>query len=132
MIPLKKVKVIISVLILIYTIFWIMNIGFIQGLLVPNNYTLILGSLIILFLVFSYFYSLLVRNKLIVLQREPLVWISCGALFYNLGCLPYFIWFNKLVTSSQEKAYAFLILVVILNTIMYSLFTIAFLWKKIY
>ncbi|WP_460552090.1 hypothetical protein [Ferruginibacter profundus] len=120
----------ITVFIVAFTIFALLNITVLQGLYTPNNYTLTACCLMMLGLITAYFYQLLHQKKIIRLTREPMVWISSGAFFFHLGCLPFFIWFNTLVTSSMTKAFSFLAIVVVLNSIMYSSFSIAFLWNK--
>lgn len=129
-ITLPTVKRIIRVISPLFILFCILNMIVIQGLYTPNNYTLIVCCLIMIWLTASYFFQLLMQKKLVSLRHEPLVWISCGAFLFHMGCLPFFIWFNTLVTASNAKAYSFLGIAVVLNSIMYSSYSIAFLWNK--
>jgi hypothetical protein len=127
---LALVKRVTRILIPCFIIFTTLNIVLIQGLYVANTYTLIVCCFIMLWLIASYFFQLLRQKEIIQLHREPLVWISIGAFFFHLGCLPFYIWFNTLVTASMLKAYSFLSIEVVLNSIMYSTYLIAFLCRK--
>ena len=127
---LKLVRKAIRIILPLFIIFGIYNITMLQGLYVTDNYTLVVCCLLVIWLSGSYFYQLLKQKRLVVLQHEPLVWISSGAFLFHMGCLPFFVWFNTLVMASISKAFSFLGIAVVLNSVMYSSYSIAFLWNK--
>jgi hypothetical protein len=112
-----------------YTAFGLVNMLSIQGLYQFNTYTLLLYSLIVVFLTTSYFISLLRDNKLIVLSADPLTWMSIGAFIFFLCSIPYCIFFNYTLTNIT-LAWSLNIILIILNCFMYSSYTIAFLCRK--
>ncbi len=126
----RLINRIMKVVLTFFAGFATVNIIAIQGLFTANTFTLVAACLIMLSLIITYFFKLIRQPQIIQLHKEPLVWISLGAFLFHLGCLPFFIWFNDLVTASLEKAYFFMGITVVLNSIMYLSYSIAFLWNK--
>jgi hypothetical protein len=75
----------IVVLSIIYFIWALINIAFVQGIDVFDSYTMLLGTLIIILFVFFYFYDAFDREEPVNLIREPMFWISIGIFLFYLG-----------------------------------------------
>lgn len=106
------------------------NMIFVQQMMVMNTYSLLFYSIAVVYLAIDYFVSLLRSNKLVNLSREPLVWISIGAFFYHLCCIPYYIFMNYTTAKDIQLIIMLSKIMTVLVSAMYSSFTIAFLCRK--
>lgn len=106
------------------------NMVLTTGIYKYNTNNIIIASLLIVFLTTRYFLSLFRSSKLVVLQQEPLAWISFGAFIYHLCCIPYFTFFSYLNKSNLPLSLSLYKILTVLNVIMYSSYTIAFLCRK--
>jgi hypothetical protein len=111
----------------IYFLFSLINVIFIQPIHTVNSYTIIAASLIMLFLTLTYFIELLRDKEIKNLTSEPLVWISIGAFIFHIGNLPFFIFLNTLNKTNLSLALTLFKIILILNSLMYSFYAIAFL-----
>jgi hypothetical protein len=127
--PSHKMKRRILLLTSCYFLFALVNIIFIQGLNTWNSYSLIAGSLLNIYLSVSYFQNLLPNKELIKFQSDPVFWISVGVLIFYLVELPYISLLNYLNSNFLILSKQLLMILKILNMLMYSLFTIAFLCR---
>jgi hypothetical protein len=123
---LKRVIVALAVL---FTLFAIVNILFIQDIHSINSYTLAFASCIVIFLTVAYFEQLRKQEEVIRLTDHPMVWISLGAFVYHAADLPYLLGLNYLIRTNVALAVALFYIYLALNCVMYSLYTIAFLCK---
>lgn len=114
-------------LFILYAVFAIINLIWIQSFYTLNSYNIIVGNILVVLLSLSYFNQSLndKGSKRQVLQ--PLFWISVGAFIFFTGSLPYFIFMNYLIKINITMAVALFNILLILNTFMYSLYLIAFL-----
>ena len=86
-----------------------------------------LGTLIVLFSIFLFFFDLLKSDKILILTKYLPIYIAVGVLVNNIALTPmaifsqYFIFNNELFINIKAA------LVPIVNVIMYGLFTIGFL-----
>ena len=121
----KKAKYIIRLVIIIYTVVSLFNILFIQKLDGFHTMTYSLGCFLIVVESIYYFLELFQYPRFINLMREPAFWIVSGLLFFYtctlpvLGVVNYLISFPMVIMSSLQQ------LIIILNVLLYSLFTIA-------
>lgn len=111
----------------IYVLFGIINLIYIQGLFQSNSYTLVMASVIVIFLLLAYFEQVRKSREIIRLSEHPLVWISLGAFVYHAGCGPYMLSINFLSKNDPSLAIALYFIYMSLIFVMYSLYTIAFL-----
>ncbi len=123
---------IIKFLLFIYPLLCFLNVLFYQGLYAFNSITYAFGCLLIIALCLFYFYELFKLQYAVDLRREPAFWICTGLLFFYCVSFPLFVAVNVLITSSSLSLilvgwYSFIL--VVLNCILYSLFSIAFLCK---
>lgn len=126
----KRIKKILLPFGLIYLLFGLINIGFIQGLLKLNTYTIILGGLIAVVLSSAYFVQELNRKNPEMVHKHPLFWISAGVLVFHSVSLPNFIFMNYLSRTNLPLAIALFNILLVLNILMYSFYLIAFLCHK--
>lgn len=78
-------KKIILVLTAFYLVSSLVNILFIQGFSTFNSYTMLIGTMVVVFCVFLYFYSAFEQNITVNLLKEPMFWVSIGIFLFYLG-----------------------------------------------
>jgi hypothetical protein len=92
-----------NLLLLFFISFALLNLFFFQGIRDFNNYSLITGSAILIFLSCAYLYQLMAEGEKMSLLREPMFWISSGALFYFTGTFFYFALYHYLLEIKLKK-----------------------------
>ena len=85
----------------------------------------ILGFLLVAIVIILYFIEILNSDKIMILNKLPMFWISIGILLFNICIIPVMI-IAKLIGWSG--AYHYILLGV--NIIMYSCFSYAFILSK--
>jgi hypothetical protein len=124
----KNVKKIIAVIFLIYPILFFLNLTFVQTLGFVS-FTYSIGCLLVTIFGIYYLYEIFQMPTSIDLRREPSFWFCVALLFFYPCTYPYFglakyiidvptIIFNNITT-----------LLNLMNVLLYSLFTIAFLCR---
>jgi hypothetical protein len=103
------------------------NFLFIQSIHIPNNFSFLFLQISMILLTVIYFEEIRKSNEIINLQTHPFTWIALGAFVFHLGDIPFMLGLNHLIIYDLSLANALLFLHVILNCVMYSLYTIAFL-----
>lgn len=103
------------------------NFLFIQSIHIANNFSILLLQVGFVVLTVIYFEEVRSNKDIINLPTHPFIWIAIGAFMFHLGDIPFMLSLNQLIRYNLFLAYALLILHVILNCVMYSLYTIAFL-----
>jgi hypothetical protein len=126
---LPKVKKIIPVLALVYIVFALINLFFIQGLEELNTRSELVASIILIFLSIAYYYQILLDKKIIPLLNNPLFWISTGVLVSNLGSILALYLINVIAKISMQKADTFLLLIQFAAILTSITFSIAFLCR---
>ncbi|HEY0678013.1 MAG TPA: hypothetical protein VGD17_06995 [Chitinophagaceae bacterium] len=112
-----------------YVVISLVNILFIQKINTFHTLTYSIGCFLIVVISMYYFYELLQVPRSINLKREPAFWIVAGLLFFYICTLPilgvanYLFSFPSVIARSLEQ------IITILNILLYSLFTIAFLCR---
>jgi hypothetical protein len=99
----------------------------------PYYASLSLGVANLFFLIYCllYYIELINSDQLITFYNSLGFWFCTGLLVFYLGCLPYFSLYNILVTKFFKTIFLPYTWVFIgLNYLMYSLFSIGFIWKK--
>jgi hypothetical protein len=97
-----------------------------------NALNLITINIVSILWLLLFFRQLLLDEKLIVLYRDPAVWISLGTFLYCSGSIPFFIYLKFFATEYPSLAITFLLINHGLNIIMYILFSIAYLCKPVF
>lgn len=125
----KRIKKIIRAILILYPIIAIVNIIFIQKMGVFHTVTYAIGCLLIVAACVYYFYELFKFPKSVKLNSNPAFWICSGLLFFYCCGFPLYGLLNFLSGISELIIKNFFAIVIILNTFLYSLFTIAFLCR---
>jgi len=123
------IKKIIIISAVVYTLFAILNNVFLQSIFMINSFTLILASIIVIFLTVSYFEELKNKKDIENLAAHPMTRISLGAFIFHCANLPYMISLDYLIHNNIPLAVALFYIYLGLNCIMYSLYLIAFLCR---
>jgi hypothetical protein len=123
-------KKVVTIVMIFFSLFAIGNFVFYQGLEEYHSLTYSVGSLCIVAVSAYYFLELFQFPRSITLMREPGFWISSGLIFFFSCGFPFFGSINimnalpKLLLNNLE------ILLNILNILLYTLFSIAFLCRN--
>jgi hypothetical protein len=112
---------------IIYFAFGLANICFVQSMKQLDTYTIISGSILVLFCAVSYFIQEINRKEPVRVTADPLFWISLGSFIFHTVSLPYFISINYLSRTNLPMAIALFNILLVLNILMYSFYLIAFL-----
>lgn len=114
---------------IIFPVVWLVLVFFIFGVMNWNSYLSILGSFFtILFSVLAY-WQLFTARRLNRLRTTPEFWIATGLIIFYACNLPYLGTLNYLTRTMPEVSKKLLVLLQVLNIVMYSLFTYAFLCR---
>ncbi|MBN2635037.1 MAG: hypothetical protein JXR61_02120 [Prolixibacteraceae bacterium] len=95
---------IINTFIILFTIYAIINILFIQSIYDFPNLIGSVGALMLIMFSILFFARIMTEAKIKSLRKEPLVWVNIGALFYYAGSFFYFILFNLNVKNAIDFA----------------------------
>jgi len=125
----KKIKKLIRVILVIYAFTAITNILFIQKMKMFHTVTYSLGCLLIVSFCIYYFLELFRLPKSIKLKNDPAFWLCSGLLFYYCCGFPLFGLINFVNGLPRLIIKNFQTIVTIMNILLYSLFTIAFLCR---
>lgn len=115
--------------VIIYFLFAVTNLIWIQTFSNLNSFTIIPGNILVVLLSLSYFHQSLNDKEFIKQTSQPLFWIAVAVFIFFSGSLPYFIFMNSLIINNIPMAIALFNILLILNTFMYSLYLIAYLCK---
>jgi hypothetical protein len=122
-----RAKRVILIVMVAYAALSLSNILFIQKIDTFHTITYSLGCFILIVISIYYFYELFQVPRSIDLKREPAFWIVAGLLFFYSCTLPILGIMNYM---SNAIAINLEPIIMVLNILLYSLFTIAFLCKK--
>jgi len=125
----KKIKKIIKTTLAVYAFTAIMNILFIQKMKMFHTITYSLGCLLIVSFCIYYFLELFRLPKSVKLKNDPAFWLCSGLLFYYCCGFPLFGLINFVNGLPRLIIKNFQTIVTIMNILLYSLFTIAFLCR---
>lgn len=129
MIESKRVKRIILITIILYSIGAVVNIAFLLRAYEFHTVTYSIGCLLVAISCIFYFLELFRRPKSVNLMRNPAFWICSGLLFFYCSSFPLFSLVNLWGKISPIINKNFGAIISILNIFLYSLFTIAFLCR---
>lgn len=125
----RKAKKAILTVMAIYAVISLCNILFIQKINSFHTMTYSLGCLLIVVISMYYFYEILQAPRSIDLKKEPAFWIAAGLLFFYICTLPVLGVLNYLFSIPGAIARSLEQIIAILNVLLYSLFTIAFICR---
>lgn len=113
----------------IFTVFYLVNIAFIQGPKEFNTNANVIASLILIVLSLNFLFSLLNELSVIHIHRLPILWISFAALLYYAATLFIFLASNLFFQSEDQSGLTVWILHNFLNIIKNMLFAVG-LWQN--
>ena len=116
---------------IIYLVFAIVNLGFFQGLWDYNKYTDIFGSIILVYISVTFLLKNLKEDKFNNLFLDEYFWLSNGLLFYSLGSIIIYLFFESLRTFHKAtNIYVFGYINSGLNILFYTSLIIAFICRR--
>lgn len=127
---LPKLRQMIKLLAVIYILFALINLFFVQGLTTLNSYTDLLAYFIMVFLSIAYYYQLLRAKEIVSLRNDIAFWISTGVFIFHLGSLLSSFVINYVYSYSQKDARSILTIIHIASVTMYLTYSIAYLCHK--
>ncbi len=96
-----------------------------------NSFSYSVSVIIILFFIFCYLKNLIRSSEILNFYKSSIFWIVTGLFIFYLISLPYYLLFNSLVKYYYKEIFLpYQLLVIILNYIMYTIFTANFIWTK--
>lgn len=122
----RSVKQIILWTTLSFTLFFLINYGFIQTPFLINSYSIILSNILISLAAVVFFKQVIEYKEVISLTKSTEIWLALGCFIYYSGSLPFFMLFNRLIESDSPLLASLLFINDGLNIIMYSLFLTAY------
>jgi hypothetical protein len=123
-----KMKAVIAALLVLYPLYCIININLIQGPQTFHAYSYCTGCLLVVLVCVYYFYELFQRPDTVNLIREPAFWICSGLLFFCTVSFPLIGLTNYIYRISPIIILNLLVILNVMNTMLYAMFTIGFLF----
>lgn len=86
----------------------------------------------VLFFGLVYFFNLLKKDEILYYKKLMPFWFCMALLVFYIGCFPYLTFFNSMAVFNKNSSsgYVYRWIFIILNYIMYLLFTIGFICSK--
>lgn len=113
----------------LYPLFVVANLLWVQQIHTVNSYSIIVSSVVVLFLSVCYFEQLWNQAETTKLSSNPMSWLSLGAFIFHAANLPYIISLDYLIKHNITLAIALYYIYLGLNCILYTLYCIAFLCR---
>lgn len=99
-----------------------------KAVFISLSYTL--GNLILLLFILMYFKNLIHSKRILTFDKELEFWICCGLLIFYLGTFPMFGLYNYFLNNYPQELRVYYVVMLILNSLMYLLFSFGMLWTK--
>ncbi len=116
---------------LIYLLCWFADILYmnkIHFIFTSASYTV--GNLLLLILILRFFIRLANDDSILTFRQNMLFWFCLGMLLFYLGSFPYYGLRNTLAHSYKDLCSSYSNIVLVLDSLMYIMFTIGFIWGK--
>jgi len=107
----------------------VLDYTLIHGPLQYNTYSMIITHVCIILLSLLYFQQLLQEKGIIVIHKEPMVWMTLGIFMYHAVTLPFLIMLGIFNINNIQLAIFFFPINEFLNFFLCSCYLISFLWK---
>lgn len=127
----KRYKKLPLLCMVIYILCWMIDILFIGNMkfwFYSFSYTV--GNLLLLVLIFRFYFNLITTSDVLYFKSNQLFWISGGLLIFYLGTFPYYSLLNTIAYNQPGLHSTYRHIVIILNILMYLMFTFSFIWGK--
>ena len=125
----QKAKRIMVYILVGFPIFWFVNLFFIQGFHNFQSISYALGCLLIVSFSIFYFFELFQHPISVKLINEPAFWLTSGLLFYYCCIFPFAAMLNFVGSITDFISYTYQKIILVINILLYSLFTIGFLCR---
>lgn len=127
----KKKKTLVILCTVIYLIGFILDqVNFSKTNYFFDSFSYSIGNLVLLVCIISFFFQLLNSNDILHYKTSMIFWVSLGVLIFYLGSLPFYGFYNLLYKKYHALFIFYTYIMFACNWIMYSLFTVAFVWGK--
>lgn len=93
-----------------------------------SSFSYTIGNILLLVLILRLLFRLIRSDDIIIFKEIMMFWVASGIMIFYLGSLPYFGMFNTLSTVFGPSINIYWYIQIILNGIMYFLFTMSFIW----
>jgi hypothetical protein len=124
-----RVKRVLFYAIWLYILIVVVNFLFIQKISAFNSFTYASGCLLIAVICIYYFFELFQSTTSVNLVRQPAFWICAGLIFFYACSFPVYALLNFLKEAPTIIKKNFGVILLLLNVLLYSSFTIAFLCR---
>ncbi len=115
-------------LIILFEVFSLINVLFIQDLYEFPSITGSIGAMILFLFSVAFFTKVMTEAKILKLSKEPLIWINSAVLIYYTGNFIFYALLNYANNYSREFALLTVKFFSYINLLFYLLITIGF-WK---
>jgi hypothetical protein len=115
----------------LFPVFWVITVFFIFGWDRWNSYVIIVGSFFAVVFVLIYYYQLLMSREIASLRNLTEFWIATGMLIFYMAALPFYGTLNFLLAYHHGVAKTLYKVLLIIDTIMYAIFSYGYLCKTI-
>lgn len=129
LLPGRTMQRLLLVFLVIFPIFWFITVFHLFGFTAWNSYVIIVGSFFSVLFCLLYYYRILTAHEITNLRTLPEFWIATGMLIFYMAALPYFGSLNFLIQHHMKVAQNLLIVLMCLNTCMYTFFTYGYLCR---
>lgn len=126
----KKIKLLVKVFAGITTMVYLIDLFFVNGIDLFNSLTTTAGSFLLIITSLLYFYQLIKGIEYSNLTKVPMFWISTAVLFYSVGTIILFNYFNKYINLPPSLRSSIWTINSVLNILQNVLFTIGILCKQ--
>lgn len=127
----RLVKRFLSGFLFLFPVFWFITVFFIFNITAWNSYVFLLGGTITVICALIYCYQLLTSLEDMAIGQHNEFWIALGIIIFYACQVPFMGIYNFLQVNYPALIIKFQMGLQITNIVMYSLFTYAFLCKKI-
>ncbi|HVV05203.1 MAG TPA: hypothetical protein VHC96_13325 [Puia sp.] len=125
----RRVKKLLLYTTWLFVLIVVINFLFIQRTAGFNSFTYALGCLLIAVICIYYFFELFQSTTSVNLTRQPAFWICAGLIFFYACSFPVYALLNFLKEAPDIIKKNFGVILLLLNVLLYSSFTIAFLCR---
>jgi hypothetical protein len=126
----KIKKTVLSFFILFWAVFFT-NLIFYQGVFYYNSYSILFGSLVVIYCCWLIFKAVVSRDSVVNIMNTPLIWIASGFLLFYLFQFANMAHFNYMAYRKDfQYANLFLAISNASNIVLYSCISIAFLCTR--
>lgn len=114
-----------------YLLSFFINIFFLAGMRFAFfSFSYMMGNLVLLVLIILFFRIFTKGNKILEYRSTNMFWVCLGLLIFYLLSLPLYGLWNTLAVKHPKLFDNYWIITMILNYLMYLLFTLSFVWGK--